>query len=50
MERSSDLYVIELNDRSRQKLEIWLILFIVSICALTIVMVVLIPVVSSVNK
>lgn len=49
MIHSSNLYVSELADRSESKLEIAMILFILSIAALIVLVVILIPVVSSVN-
>ena len=48
--QSRDYYVQELKDRSDAKLEIALILFILSIIALVTVFVILIPVVISVNR
>ena len=46
---SSDLYVRELLDRSNEREEISLVLYILSIIALVICFLVLIPVVHSVN-
>lgn len=50
MKTSSNLYVTELTDRSEQKDEICMILFILSICCLLVIIIVLIPVVTSVNR
>lgn len=50
LERSSNLYVIELGDRSEQKQEICLIIFIINICAMAILIMVILPVVASVNR
>ena len=50
MEKSSYLYVNELYDRSKQKEEVCLILFIASIVVLVIMVITLIPVVNSVNR
>jgi len=47
---ASNLYVAELSDRSSQNLEITLILFILSIAALLVVVLILFPVVRSVNR
>lgn len=47
--KSSNLYVRELNDRSIEREEISLILYILAIVALVTCFVVLIPVVHSVN-
>ena len=47
---SSELYVEELYDRSEQKNEICLVLFIIAIITLAISIVILIPVVQSVNS
>jgi hypothetical protein len=47
---SSNLYVTELSDRSKQKDEIAMILLILSICSLFLVVLVLFPVVASVNR
>jgi hypothetical protein len=50
LEKSSNLYVEELFDRSTQKREDNMILFILSIPALFLSLWILVPVVSSVNK
>ena len=50
MLQSSNLYVSELSDRSESKLELSLILFILSIVALFGLVVILIPVVRAVNR
>lgn len=50
LKRSSELYVKELIDRSSQREEISLILFILSIVALASAFLILIPVVQSVNE
>lgn len=47
---SKDLYVTELKERAESKEEIITILFILSIIALSAVVVILLPVVTSVNK
>jgi len=50
LELSSTYYVQELHDRASQRSEIELVLFILSIVALMICLIVLIPVVHSVNQ
>jgi len=47
--KSSQLYVRELKDRSNEREEISLVLYILSIIALVVCFLVLIPVVHSVN-
>lgn len=47
---ASNLFVTELSDRSSQNLEITLILFVLSIASLLIVVLILFPVVRSVNR
>lgn len=49
LQKSQEYYVIELGDRSKEKEEISLILYILSIVALILCFLVLIPVVHSVN-
>lgn len=50
MRRSSSLYVQELIDRTQQKDEISMIIFILSICLLSLMVAILVPVVASVNE
>lgn len=50
LQKSQGYYVQELNDRSEERKEVSLILYILSICALVICFLVLIPVVHSVNQ
>ena len=50
MRKSSSLYVTELVDRSLQKDEVSMIIFILSIILLALLMAILVPVVASVNK
>lgn len=48
--KSSELYVRELNDRSEEKTEVSVVLFALSITAEAICLLVLFPVVHSVNQ
>ena len=47
---SSNLYVTELDDRSNERTEIGMILFVCSIVALLLISLIITPVVQSVNK
>jgi hypothetical protein len=50
LQKSSEYYVKELRERSEEKSEVELVLFVLSIAALVICLLVLIPVVHSVNQ